>query len=187
MWGVSDNEGVEISERHGAWDVRMWWPAGAIEGGPQRVVIEAAPDAAARDIARGVSTTVLRSLNPAASTERAAQQRGHGPKAVEVAAELRGALSRLLAEHGVSGAYLAVLATVYDELSRTGVRPLMPRLAELVGRSVPTVSGHLKEARRDGFLTASVAGKPGGEPTSKSVQTLKKLGLAPDENQRPRS
>ncbi|MGP4112979.1 hypothetical protein ACTWP5_18965 [Streptomyces sp. 4N509B] len=93
--------------------------------------------------------------------------------------ELRDALPRLLAEHGVSGAYLAALATVYDELSRTGVRPLVPHLAELVGRSVPTVSDHLKQARKDGFLTASVAGKPGGEPTTKSARVLTKLGLAP--------
>jgi hypothetical protein len=175
---MNDSEGVEINERHGAWNVRMWWPAGGIEGGPQRVVIEAAADAAPRDVARGVSTTVLRSLNPAATAERAARERSDADPA-GAAPRIGSALPRLLDEHGVAGAYLAALATVYDELSRTGVRPLVPRLAELVGRSVPTVSGHLKQARKDGYLTASVAGKPGGEPTSRSTEILTKLGLAP--------
>jgi hypothetical protein len=179
---VSDSDGIEVEERHGAWTVRMWWSADRAEGGPQRVVIEAAPEAPARDIARGISTTVLRSINPAEAAQRAAARRGEAPASAGIEPSLSGILRQQLADQGVSGRYLAVLSTVYARLSAAGARPLVPQLAEVVGRSVETVSGHLKQARRDGYLTASVSGKPGGEPTSKSVETLKKLGLAPDEN-----
>ena len=175
---MSDSDGIEVSERHGAWIVRMWWSAGRAEGGPQRVVVEAAPDAPARDIARGISTTVLRSINPADAAQRVTAEQGEAPSA-NVDPSLSAALRQQLADRGVSGAYLAVLSTVYAHLSAAGVRPLVPRLAELVGRSVETVSGHLKQARRDGYLTASVAGKPGGEPTSKAMETVRGLRLAP--------
>lgn len=177
---MSESDGVEVSEQHGAWTVRMWWAAGRTEGGPQRVVIEAAPDAPARDIARGVSTTVLRSINPANAAQRVTAEQSQVPSAsASVDPFLSAALRQQLAGQGVSGAYLAVLSTVYAQLSAGGVRPLVPKLAELVGRSAETVSGHLKQARRDGYLTASVAGKPGGEPTSKSTRALKNLGIVP--------
>ncbi|MEV0442507.1 hypothetical protein AB0I84_20765 [Streptomyces spectabilis] len=170
-----EESGFEIAQRQGAWVIRMWWPAGPITGGPQRVTIEQADDAPARDVARGISTTVLRRLDLAGAVKMAEER---APKGQEVMQELveamdlaGGTARHLLEQEGVSDAYLAVLASIYLAVSDTGAAAPVPWLAKRIGRSPETIKGHLKQARRDGFLT-TVAGKAGGELTDKAKAVL---------------
>jgi hypothetical protein len=156
----------------------MWWPNDQFDGGPQHVVVQPAPGAPARDVARGISTTVLRMINPAEAARQAAESQGDaatGP-AGGAAQQLGATARQFLADKGVSPAYLAVLAQAYSELADSGVKGIAPRLAELVGRRTETVKGHLKQARRDGYLT-TVAGKAGGQVTDKARQILHRLDL----------
>ncbi|MBY6304533.1 hypothetical protein [Streptomyces clavuligerus] len=175
-----DESGFEITQQQGAWTIRLWWPSGPVTGGPQRVTIETAEDAPARDVARGISTTVLRRLDLPGAIKMAEE---HAPKGQEVMQELARAIDRgaetagvLLERDGVSDAYLAVLASVYKAVSDTGAAAPVPWLARRVNRSTETVKGHLKQARRDGYLT-TVAGKAGGELTDKATEVLKRIAF----------
>ncbi|MGW2319870.1 hypothetical protein [Streptomyces sp. GS7] len=168
-------EGLEITQQQGAWVIRMWWPTGPVTGGPQRITIEKAEGAPARDVARGISTTVLRRLDLASAVKTAEE---HAPKGREVlkelveAMEIAGEAARhLLESEGVSDAYLAVLSSLYLAIADTGAAAPVPWLAQRIGRSPETAKGHLKQARRDGFLT-TVAGKAGGELTDKAKAVL---------------
>ncbi|WHM35631.1 hypothetical protein [Streptomyces sp. BPTC-684] len=171
----ADESGFEIAQRQGAWVVRMWWPTGPITGGPQRVTVEKADDAPARDVARGISTTVLRRLDLAGAMKMAEERAPKGQEVMQALAEAMdqasGTARLLLEREGVSDAYLAVLASVYLAISDTGVAAPVPWLAQRIDRSPETVKGHLKQARRDGFLT-TVAGKAGGELTDKAKAVL---------------
>lgn len=171
----ADDSGFEITQRQGAWVVRMWWPMGPIGGGPQRISIEAAEDAPARDVARGISTTVLRRLDVAAALNVAKQ----APEAQRTLDEMAGKLNEMgeaaglaLEDEGVSERYLALLAIAYTAMADSGTPAPIPWLSRLIGRRPETVKDHLKRARRDGFLT-TVAGKAGGKLTDKAAEVLK--------------
>lgn len=154
--------------------IRMWWPTGPITGGPQRITVEAAEGAAARDMARGISTTVLRRLDLAAAMKLAeeAPELQRGLAEVEGKLEEAGASAGLLlASEGVSETYLAMLAATYKAMADLGAPALVPWLARLIGRRPETVKDHLKRARREGYLT-TVAGKAGGELTEKAAEQL---------------
>ncbi|MEU9102387.1 hypothetical protein [Streptomyces sp. NPDC048361] len=167
--------GFEITQHQGAWDIRMWWPTGPVTGGPQRITIEQAKDAPARDVARGISTTVLRRLD-LTDAVRAVQE--HAPSIEEQAREITQAIEesgkgagRLLADQGVSAPYLVALSTVYVHMANTGATRPVDWLARLIERRPETVRDHLKKARRDGYLS-SLTGKAGGELTDKARAAL---------------
>ncbi|MEU3540554.1 hypothetical protein [Streptomyces paromomycinus] len=171
----ADESGFEITQQQGAWMIRMWWPPGPVSGGPQRITIEGAEGAPARDVARGISTTVLRRLDLPSAVKTAAET---APKGQEVMHELTEAMQQagdtagaLLESEGVSDAYLAVLAAVYKTAADAGEAAPVQWLARRINRSPETVKGHLKQARRDGFLT-TIAGKAGGELTDKAEAVL---------------
>ncbi|MFD4340240.1 hypothetical protein ACFWPP_24040 [Streptomyces anulatus] len=171
----TDESGFEITQEQGAWVIRMWWPSGPVHGGPQRITIESAADAPARDVARGISTTVLRRLDLPGAVKMAAEmgQKGHRAlteltEAMQQAGEAAGAL---LESEGVSETYLAVLAAVYKHAADAGDPAPVRWLARRINRSPETVKGHLKQARRDGLLT-TIAGKAGGELTEKAQVVL---------------
>jgi hypothetical protein len=63
---------------------------------------------------------------------------------------------------GVTPQYLALLASQYVRAAERGQANINDYLADLVGRPVGTVRGHLIRARRDGLLTGS-HGKKGGQ------------------------
>jgi hypothetical protein len=171
----ADESGFEFTQRQGAWVIRMWWPTGPITGGPQRVTIEQADDAPARDVARGISTTVLRRLDLPGAVKTAEEL---APKGQEVLTDIAEAANQgieaarvLLENEGVSEMYLAVLASVYKGMADSGAPAPVPWLAKRIGRSSETIKGHLKQARRDGFLT-TIAGKAGGELTDKAKAVI---------------
>ncbi|MGW2368639.1 hypothetical protein ACWCZ5_24055 [Streptomyces sp. NPDC001667] len=172
---MADENGFEITQHQGAWDIRMWWPSGPVTGGPQRITIEQAENAPARDVARGISTTVLRRLDLTEAV-RAMQERA--PSLEEEAREIGQAIEeagkgagRLLAMQGVSVPYLVVLSTVYVQMANMGATRPVDWLAQLIERRPETVRDHLKKARRDGYLS-SLAGKAGGELTEKARAVL---------------
>ncbi|MYT33807.1 MULTISPECIES: hypothetical protein [unclassified Streptomyces] len=171
----ADESGFEITQEQGAWVIRMWWPPGPVNGGPQRITIESAEGAPARDVARGISTTVLRRLDLPGAVKMAAEM---GPKGQEVMQGLTEAMQQagdtagaLLESEGVSETYLAFLAAVYKSAADAGEAAPVQWLARRIKRSPETVKGHLKQARRDGFLT-TIAGKAGGELTDKANAVL---------------
>lgn len=155
----------------------MWWPPGPVTGGPQRITVERTDGAPARDVARGISTTVLRRLDIAAAVKLAEQvpELDNARQALrqefDESAERAG---RLLAEEGVSERYLAVLAATYKQLADAGDPAPVRRLARLVGRRPETIKDHLKKARREEYL-GTVAGKAGGELTDKTRAILNSM------------
>ncbi|NUV63294.1 hypothetical protein [Streptomyces sp. CAI-85] len=176
----ADGSGFEITQRQGAWVVRMWWPVGPVNGGPQRIIIESGEDAPAREVARGISTTVLRRLDVAAALELARQAPEARRTLEEAAGKLNGmgeAAGLALEGEGVSDRYLALLVATYTAMADSGTPAPIPWLARLIGRRPETVKDHLKRARRDGFLT-TVAGKAGGELTGKARTALAELAEA---------
>ncbi|WAL94530.1 hypothetical protein [Streptomyces sp. Je 1-369] len=174
----ADESGFEITQHQGAWDIRMWWPSGPVTGGPQRITIEEAEDAPARDVARGISTTVLRRLDLAGALKAAHEaapsledKAREISEAIEAAAKTAG---HLLAAEGVSAPYLVILSATYIQMANIGARRPVDWLAELIERRPETVRDHLKKARRDGYLS-SLAGKAGGELTDKATAVLDSL------------
>ncbi|MFJ3867730.1 hypothetical protein [Streptomyces nigra] len=172
-----DDGGFEVTQQQGAWAVRMWWPMGPVNGGPQRITIEPAEDAPAREVVRGVSTTVLRRLDIAAALKLAKQ----APEAQRTLEEMAGKLNGMgeaaglaLQREGVSQRYLALLVATYTAMADSGTPAPIPWLARLIGRRPETVKDHLKRARRDGFLT-TVAGKAGGELTDRAEAVLEEV------------
>lgn len=154
--------------------IRMWWPTGPVTGGPQRITVESSEGAAARDVARGISTTVLRRFDLAAAVKLAEKapelQQGMGEVTAKVE-EAASSAALLLTNEGVSESYLAMLATTYKTMADLGAPAPVPWLARLIGRRPETVKDHLKRARREGYLT-TVAGKAGGELTEKAAEVL---------------
>ncbi|RLU94773.1 hypothetical protein CTZ27_18910 [Streptomyces griseocarneus] len=177
----ADEDGFEIAQRHGGWVVRLWWPTGPIMGGPQRMTVEPADDAEPRDVARGISTTVLRRLNLAAAaelTKNDPEMRRTLEEFSQVVDAHGEAAGRLLVEEGVSERYLAALAATYSAMAAAGASPV-PWLARLIGRRPETIKDHLKKARRDGYL-GTVAGKAGGGLTEKAKTILNSMQDARD-------
>ncbi|MBZ2408015.1 hypothetical protein HX747_09690 [Streptomyces sp. L06] len=166
--------GFEITQQQGSWTVRMWWPNGPVTGGPQRITVEQADGASARDAARGISTTVLRRLDLAAAVNLAkadSEAQHTWEDVVRMLTESGEAAGHLLANEGVSERYLATLAAVYKEMSDKAVCAPVSWLGRLVDRRPETVKDHLKKARRQGYLS-TLAGKAGGELTDKAQSVL---------------
>ncbi|MEV6670725.1 hypothetical protein [Streptomyces sp. NPDC051162] len=168
--------GTEVVQQAGAWVIRMWWPTGPVTGGPQRVTVEAAEGAPARDVARGISTTILRQIDTASATGNAANiSASERPDASSF--EQRGrAVRALLAQGGVSAAYLVVLASLYQDMADTGAKALIPDLAAFADRSPVTIKSHLQQARKEGYLTGA-HGKLGSELTPKAREVLASIDL----------
>ncbi|MFD7162707.1 hypothetical protein [Streptomyces violascens] len=163
-----------IEQRHGAWLVQMWWPHDQLTGGPKKLTVVPAADAPAADIARGLSSTVLRQIDTVSATAHVAEiapNIGRVREHAEGIAALRRSLRHLLATEGVSDLYLSLLASAYRLFTLQGKRGIVAELAEMTERTPETIKGHLKQARRRGLLT-TVAGKAGGELTSKAKEIL---------------
>ncbi|GAA3486340.1 MULTISPECIES: hypothetical protein [Streptomyces] len=177
------SEGLEVVRFQGPWMITAWWPEGAVSGGPQKLVVEACPEAPAGEVARGISTTVLRRLDLVDVVRRAQEVAPTTPpwRAEESRlSELAALAGELLGAEGVSERYLAVLCLTYRDLVDKGVQAPVPWLAERVGRKADSVKDHLKKARREGLL-GSRAGRAGGELSERARSVLGEVPGLPGE------
>lgn len=158
------------------WVVVMEWPAGVEDGGPARLVIEPI----GKMPVGGLSSTVLRQIDfrggieglreqIAASAAREAEAKGLREFERD---QLRQAMS-----DGVTRQYLALLAWHYVRAADRGQANINEYLAELVGKPVGTVRGHLIRARRDGLLSGT-HGKKGGELSADASELVEPYALS---------
>ncbi|MFH8588213.1 MULTISPECIES: hypothetical protein [Streptomyces] len=172
--------GIQLSQRIGAWKITMWIPFAASVGGPQELVIEPHEEADPQEVARGITSTVLRQIDTAGVWEKIQPARdlaiaGHGE--IE---EFRRKLAGL--PKGISDEYLALLSALYVRFVNRGVRAPIHVLEVWTETKQATLKGHLRAARQRGFLT-KVEGKAGGQLTDKAVETLK--GIDAEQERQP--
>lgn len=149
----------------------MWRPADSVGGGPQEIRIEPHEDGDPQEIARGLSSTVLRQIDTKSFVETVDTAPADIGRAVgEDAGLLRGWLAE--APRGVSDRYLAMLSAVYVRVVEIGERAPIQALEEITNTKQATLKGHLRLARQRGFLT-KVEGKAGGQLTDRAVQILR--------------
>ncbi|MER7477067.1 hypothetical protein ABTX60_05325 [Streptomyces sp. NPDC126510] len=163
-------DGVTVIKRMGAWAVTMHWPKGtAGTVGPREIHIAPADDADPQEVARGISSTVLRRISTTPSADFAAMR--SLAKATDL--EIRELGERLAClPGGLTDERLAVLSALYVHFVDAGERAPAQRLAVGFDLNPATVKGHLRAARQRGFLT-KVEGKAGGQLTDKAVQILR--------------
>src|SRR6185312_10555228 len=75
---------------------------------------------------------------------------------------------------GVTDEYLSLLSSAHVGAVNRGQAKVNDYLAEMVGKPVSTVRGHLWQARNGDFLTRS-PGRKGGQLTPKATQTLERI------------
>lgn len=144
------------------WVVTMQWPDGVENGGPAKLIIEPL----GKMPVGGLSSTVLRQIDFRTAIEELREQVSKTGKHARVQRglakfereRLRAALSA-----GVTDEYLALLSYVYVQEVDRGRERINDYLAELVGKPVSTVRGHLIRARHDGLLSGGSHGRKGGE------------------------
>ncbi|MGD1281337.1 hypothetical protein ACKUUI_05960 [Mycobacterium seoulense] len=155
------------------WVVVMEWPDGVEDGGPGKLTIEPVGDMPVG----GLSSTVLRLIDFREATAdlrrqvAASRRRGRSHAAYEKSQVER--LRAALAE-GVTDEYLSLLSSAYVRAVKRGQAKVNDHLAEMVGKPVSTVRGHLWQARNDGFLTRS-PGRKGGQLTPKAIKVLERV------------
>ncbi|MGL6235699.1 MAG: hypothetical protein ACRC20_10170 [Segniliparus sp.] len=157
----------------GDWIATMRWPEGVENGGPLSLVIEPLrPDQPPQG---GLSSTVLRQIDFRKAAEMlnqhwlASKRREVVSKSLQkfIANRLRDTLDK-----GVTDEYLALLAQEYvSAVNRNQAKP-NDHLAEMVGKTVSTIRGHLWQARKQGLLTGT-PGRAGGQLTPKAQEILK--------------
>ncbi|MGB5794531.1 MAG: hypothetical protein WBH51_01920 [Mycolicibacter algericus] len=152
------------------WMVLMEWPDGVEDGGPARLVIEPID----KMPVGGLSSTVLRKIDFREAIEEfreqvaASDRRAHDYEALRKFE--RDQLLSALAE-GVTDRYLAMLSWHYVRAAERGQANINDYLAELVGKPVGTVRGHLIRARHDGLLSGS-HGRKGGELSAEAERLI---------------
>ncbi|MDX3090990.1 hypothetical protein PV620_23405 [Streptomyces sp. ME02-6978a] len=172
--GPLPREGIEQELHIGAWKVTLWRPLLGAAGGPQEIRIEPREDGDPQEIARGISTTVLRQIDTAAfaaDTDSVAQEVIASKTSVE---KLREELAAL--PGGLSNEYLAVLSALYVRSVDAGRRAPIHDLEVWTGTKQATLKGHLRAARQKGFLT-KVEGKAGGQLTNKAIEILRGMDV----------
>lgn len=158
------------------WVVVMEWPDGVTDGGPSRLVIEPID----KMPVGGLSSTVLRQIDFRGAIDMfrtgiaASESRGTHHRAMQEFE--RDQLRSALAE-GVTDQYLALLAWHYVQAAERGQANINDYLAEMVGKPVGTVRGHLIRARRDGLLSGT-HGRKGGELSSEASDLVEPYALA---------
>ncbi|MFE4912814.1 hypothetical protein ACFRCX_14920 [Streptomyces sp. NPDC056652] len=160
-------EGITTTQRIGPWAVTMYRPIGFAAGGPQEIRVEPAGDADPQEIARGISSTVLRQIVTATPGELA-RQASEEPALDDLSDTLR------QMPRGLSDEYLAFLSAVYVRVVEVGQRAPIQDLEQVTGTKQATLKGHLRAARQRGFLT-KVEGKAGGQLTDKAHNVLKRV------------
>lgn len=158
------------------WVVVMEWADGVENGGPERLIIEPL----GKMPVGGLSSTVLRQIDFRAAIEEFREQTTSGINArVQRGLEKlqRQGLRTALSE-GVTDEYLALLSYAYVREVSRGRERINDYLAELVGKPVSTVRGHLVRARHDGFLVGGSHGRKGGELSAAAEELVEPHALA---------
>ncbi len=169
--GPPPREGIEIERRIGSWKVTMWRPIGSVGGGPQEIRIEPHEEGDPQEIARGLSSTVLRQIDTRSFVETLDTAPSSIGGSVD---EEAGLLREWLADapRAVSDRYLAMLSAVYVRVVEIGERAPIQALEQITSTKQATLKGHLRAARQRGFLT-KVEGKAGGQLTEKADEVLR--------------
>ncbi|MGI5139578.1 hypothetical protein [Streptomyces sp. CA-106110] len=174
---MANDEGTTpqvIKQELGAWVVEMVWPADAVSGGPREMRIVPSEEATDAEVARGVSTTVLRNIDLSWATTQATSLNPNLPEKDRILAHRR-SVSKLYEwrDEGLSERYLAALAMEYVVLSENGIRGPLGEIAELLDKPRNTLKTHLAQARRKGLLETT-PGKPGGTVTEKALEIVRR-------------
>ncbi|MFE9169458.1 hypothetical protein ACFYNZ_08005 [Streptomyces kebangsaanensis] len=168
---------VQTDQEIGPWRVVMLWPLDSEGGGPRSIQIEPTEEADSQEVARGITTTVLRKVDIAAAAQQAAEfkpwarlarEATRGPREQDIEQFQQG-LAALPA--GLSDEYLAVISNLYVHFVEEGQRAPVREMEIWTGTKQPTLKGHLRAARQRGFLT-KVEGKAGGRLTEKTIKIL---------------
>ncbi|MDT0451277.1 hypothetical protein [Streptomyces hesseae] len=177
MTNTNDHEGsaapragVEQVQHIGAWKVTMWLPLDSTSGNPREIRIEPHEEADPQEVARGITSTVLRQIDTAAFAAEVRPLVDLAHAGQQVVENFRRELAGL--PKGVSDEYLAVLSALYVRFVNLGRRAPAQDLELWTGAKQATLKGHLRAARQRGFLT-KVEGKAGGQLTDKAVEILK--------------
>jgi hypothetical protein len=152
------------------WVAVMEWPDGVEDGGPSRLVIEPID----KMPVGGLSSTVLRQIDFRDAIGRHRKQLAESHRRAGPLQRLRDferAQLRSALADGVTDYYLALLSWQYVQATGRGQANINDYMAELVGKPVGTVRGHLIRARHGGLLTGS-HGRKGGELTEAAEEIL---------------
>ncbi|OMC13456.1 hypothetical protein A5735_12300 [Mycolicibacter heraklionensis] len=152
------------------WMVVMEWPDEVDDGGPMRLTVHPI----SKMPVGGLSSTVLRQIDFRGAIESlrkqraSSKQRTHEHEAIRKfeSDQLRAALAE-----GITPSYLALLSSHYVRSAERGQANINDYLAELVGKPVGTVRGHLIRARREGLLSGQ-HGRKGGELSAEAKQLV---------------
>ena len=172
-WG--DNTVVQLVGDD--WIAVMEWPDGTTDGGPSRLIIKPLD----KMPVGGLSSTVLRQIDFRGAIESFRDQIAESARHSQVDPDsvrafernqLRSALSE-----GVTDRYLAMLAFEYVRATERGQSNINDYLAELVGKPVGTVRGHLIRARREELLSGT-HGRKGGSLSPEAHDLVEPYALA---------
>ncbi|MEW1912825.1 hypothetical protein AB0442_31055 [Kitasatospora sp. NPDC085895] len=182
--GTPPREGIEQIQLIGAWKVTMWRPLDSATGGPHEVRIEPHENGDPQEVARGISSTVLRQIDTASFAEETKPLADLASASAQDVESFRRELAAL--PKGLSDEYLAVLSALYVRNVDAGRRAPIHDLEIWTGSKQATLKGHLRAARQRGFLT-KVEGKAGGRLTEKAMETLRGIqrGEGPEEVRLP--
>ncbi|OBI54678.1 hypothetical protein A5667_24930 [Mycolicibacterium fortuitum] len=169
--------GMSVMQQLGDdWVVVMEWPEGVENGGPARLVIEPID----KMPVGGLSSTVLRRVDFRSGIEGLRKQIAASAARKDETKHLRDferKQIRSAMSDGVTPGYLALLAWYYVQAADRGQANINEYLAELVGKPVGTVRGHLMRARREGLLSGT-HGKKGGELGAEAEELIEPYALA---------
>lgn len=174
-WG--DNPNTVAQDVGDDWVAVMEWPDGATDGGPSKLIIKPLD----KMPVGGLSSTVLRQIDFRSAIETFREHIAESARHSQVAPDavraferkqLRSALSE-----GITDRYLAMLAFEYVRATERGQSNINDYLADLVGKPVGTVRGHLIRARRDGLLSGT-HGRKGGSLSPEAHNLVEPYVLA---------
>lgn len=168
--GAAPRAGVEQVQRIGPWKVTLWLPHDSTSGNPREIRIEPHEEGDPQEVARGITSTVLRQIDTAAFADEV----GPLAKLVHAGQQKIENFRRELASlpKGVTDEYLAMISALYVRFVNSGRTAPAQDLELWTGTKQATLKGHLRAARQRGFLT-KVEGKAGGQLTDKAIETLR--------------
>jgi hypothetical protein len=174
------NEEIRRSTRIGAWQINLRWPS-LDSGGPVELSIKAGAGADPDEVARGITTHVLRSIPLAHLTEELHEARRSAQNLRNEAIRIDGVAERIAdtirtdptpGRRGRSDEFYALVSALYAwHVDQRYPNPVK-RLAELCGASWRVSANWVRLARDKGFLTEGHERRPGGALTTKATDIL---------------